>query len=180
VADPFGVDPGPPPSTATADDAAELEAGDDVVRGPGLALEPGPDLGRVEDGVRGFYRFAFGILHYTVGRDGPPDAFQPTDGELEQMVRPAAQVVARSQRAASVAQRGDVIGALGSTGAYLIAEIERVERWKRKAADARADATADAAAEAGEAGDFGVPASNLASSARRPWRPRRDYGEAAG
>jgi hypothetical protein len=172
-ADPFAVDPGPAPRIADPDTDAPPAADGPVAPAPGLALEPGPDVSRIEDGVRGFYRAAFQALHVTLGRGGPPDAFQPTDAELEQMVRPAAQVVARSPRATAVAERGDLIGAVGTPAAFMLAEIERVNTYKRRLA-AQADDYPDA-----DLADIGTsPAATPTGRRARPWRPRTDFSDA--
>jgi hypothetical protein len=175
-ADPFEVDPGPAPRIADPDtDAPPAADGPAVLPAPGLALDPGPDISRIEDGVRGFYRAAFQALHVTIGRGGPADAFQPTDAELEQMVRPAAQVVARSPRATAVAERGDLIGAVGTPAAYMLAEIERVNTYKRRLAEQpEAEYLPDA-----DVADISTAPTGAAGGRRpRAWRPRTDFSDA--
>lgn len=160
---PFDVDPGPPPrqppdqpTTADAPPAA-----DGPLTPPPLLEDTGPDLGKISDGVRGFYRFAFGLLHHTVGRGGPPDAFVPTEHELADMVRPAVAVIARSPRAATVAEHGGALDAVGTPAAYLVAEAERVSTYKRR----------QAAAEPPDADVAGLGIGEERPRRPRPWRP---------
>ncbi len=167
MSDVFGVDPGPEPAPADEQPGGDYR---ERTAEPLLPLDAGADPQRLEDGIRAFYRMIFAALHHTLGRGGPPDAFRPTEAELGEMARPAAQVVARSPRAAQVAERGDLVGAVGTPAMYVVSEVERVNTWKREHAGEPAEPPDS------DLHGVGIPAEPPPGQAdpmpRTSWRPR--------
>lgn len=68
----------------------------------------------------------FMVLHLTVGRGGPEDAFLPSDRERREMAEPVAATLNRFVWARRLAPLGDGFAALAITGEFLISETKRV------------------------------------------------------
>jgi hypothetical protein len=127
------VDPGPPPA---AD--AQLGATEDELNEPQPPDTAGVVLAQLEEWetetVELFVGFFLLVLHWTIGRAGPPDAFVPDDYEKRQMARPLTRALNRSERARRIAARGDMGAFLLSFGGFVVKEAESVAAYRSAAA----------------------------------------------
>jgi hypothetical protein len=124
------VDPGQPPAGNGEEELDEQHR-------PPEPPEPLP--GELPEWTTKSVGFLLGLvfmgLHLTLGRDGPEDAFLPTDSERREMAEPGAAMLNRSARARRLAPAGDGFAFVGLVGEFVISEQKRV-------ADHRAGKTA--------------------------------------
>lgn len=156
------VEGGAPPTSGDAPSAGDAEAAAYEASAP---LDPlASELPEWEVRTVGFLLgVLFMLLHVTLGRGGPPDAFIPSDPQRREMASPVAATLNRFLWLRRFAPFGDGLAALAITGEFVISETRRTAEWR---AGAQAEPLPDS-----DLSGIGTLERDEPAPPVRPWRP---------